>query len=183
MEKLDKVEVVRQKTGVSYEDAKAALEQCDYDVLDAIVLLEQQGKAQTQTAHHATSASADAHAVSPEMVRAQQEYRQSSQKTRASEVLERIIDTLKRLCSRGLEVSFVVERRDARVLALPVLILAILILFLFPATIPLLIIGLFFEFRYHFEGLDSRAEGINDAMGRVADGAETLKNDVLGDND
>ena len=98
-------------------------------------------------------------------------------------MLEHIIDMLKRLCARGLEVSFVVERRDARVLALPVLILAILLLFLFPATTPLLIVGLFFGFRYRFEGLDSRAEGINDAMGRVADGAESLKNDVMGNND
>lgn len=180
MEKLDKVEVIRQKTGVSYEDARAALEQTGYDVLDAIVLLEQQGKTQANTAHHTTVHTEQA-AMSYEMVQAQQEYERTSKKTNASETFDRIIDTLKRLCTRGLEVSFVVERNDARVLALPVLILVILILFLFPATIPLLIVGLFFGFRYHFDGLGSTNVNINDAMDRMADGAESLKNDVMGD--
>ena len=55
MNKLDKVETVREKTGVTYEEAREALEHHDYDVLDAIVELEQQGKTQTHTAHHTTT--------------------------------------------------------------------------------------------------------------------------------
>lgn len=181
MEKLDKVEMVREKTGVSYEEARAALEQCNYDMLDAIVLLEQQGKARPHTAQHSTQASTQT--VSYEMVQAQQEYEQSSKKTRANEVVDRMVEVLKRLCTRGLEVSFVVERNDSRVLSLPVLILVILILFLFPATIPLLIVGLFFGFRYRFEGLKDGSVDINGAMGKMADQAESFKNDVIGNND
>ncbi len=179
MEKLDKVELVRQKTGVSYEDARTALEQCNYDVLDAIVLLEQQGKAQTHSAHSTTSAQAQP--ISNEMIQAQQEYEQSSKKTRANEIFERIMEALKRLCARGLEISFVVVHNGSQVLAMPVLVLAILVLFLFPATIPLLIIGLFFGFRYHFEGLNTVTVNINDAMDKVADEAEALKNNVMND--
>ena len=44
MELLEKVEKIREKTGVSYEEAKAALEVCGEDVLDALVYLENQGK-------------------------------------------------------------------------------------------------------------------------------------------
>ena len=40
MDQLEKVEKIREKTGVSYEDAKSALEACNYDLLDAIVYLE-----------------------------------------------------------------------------------------------------------------------------------------------
>jgi NACalpha-BTF3-like transcription factor len=40
MENLEKVELVREKCNVSYEEARDALEACDYDVLDAIVMLE-----------------------------------------------------------------------------------------------------------------------------------------------
>ena len=90
------------------------------------------------------------------------------------------MDSLKRICTRGLEVSFVVERNDAQVLAIPVLILVILILFLFPATIPLLVVGLFFGFRYHFEGLKDGSVNVNDVMDKVADGAESFRNDVMG---
>ena len=32
MDQLEKVEKIREKTGVSYEDAKSALEACNYDL-------------------------------------------------------------------------------------------------------------------------------------------------------
>ena len=54
MEKLEKVEVIREKCGVSYEDAKAALDACDDNVLDAIIWLEKQGKSTKQSANYTT---------------------------------------------------------------------------------------------------------------------------------
>ena len=44
MENFEKVEKLREKTGVSYEDAKKVLEENNYDMLDAIIELERQGK-------------------------------------------------------------------------------------------------------------------------------------------
>ena len=44
MEQFEKVEKLREKTGVSYEDAKKALEEHDWDMLEAIVALENEGK-------------------------------------------------------------------------------------------------------------------------------------------
>ena len=58
MEKLEKVEVIREKCGVSYEDAKAALDACDDNVLDAIIWLEKQGKSTKQTANYTTESAA-----------------------------------------------------------------------------------------------------------------------------
>lgn len=177
MERLDKVEKVREKTGVTYEEAVAALEYCNYDVLDAIVMLEQQGKAKAQTAYHTTEAAEPQ--MSSEMAHAQQEYEQSSKRSRFSELLSRFMEVLQRLCKRGLEVSFVVERNGAHMFSMPTLILVILVLFLFPAAVPLLIIGLFFGFRYHFDGLGSMTVDVNDVMNRAADGAESIRRDVM----
>ena len=72
MEKLDKVEVIREKCGVSYEDAKAALDACDDNVLDAIIWLERQGKSTKQSANYTTESAAQSE-VSPEMQAAQQQ--------------------------------------------------------------------------------------------------------------
>ena len=44
MDQLEKVEKLRKKTNVSYEEAKAALEANNWNMLDAIVHLEKQGK-------------------------------------------------------------------------------------------------------------------------------------------
>ena len=44
MDKMEKVERLREHANVSYEEAKAALEQANDDLLDAMVILEKQGK-------------------------------------------------------------------------------------------------------------------------------------------
>lgn len=41
---LESIELLREKTRVSYEDAKLALEACDGDIVEALVYLEKQGK-------------------------------------------------------------------------------------------------------------------------------------------
>ncbi|QGU96198.1 DUF4342 domain-containing protein [Clostridium bovifaecis] len=38
--KLEQVDLLRERTGVSYNEAKEALEKCDYDLVEAIVYLE-----------------------------------------------------------------------------------------------------------------------------------------------
>ena len=50
MENFDKLQQLVAKTGVGYEDAKAALESNNWDMIDAIIWLEQQGKVSAQTA-------------------------------------------------------------------------------------------------------------------------------------
>ncbi len=44
MEMIEKVERLRERANVTYEEARAALEMTGGDLLDAIVLLEKQGK-------------------------------------------------------------------------------------------------------------------------------------------
>ena len=44
MEEFEKVEKLRQRANISYEEAKNVLEQADGDLLDAMVILERQSK-------------------------------------------------------------------------------------------------------------------------------------------
>lgn len=44
MENLEKVEKLRKKADISYEEAKEILEECDWDLLDAVIKLESMGK-------------------------------------------------------------------------------------------------------------------------------------------
>ncbi len=45
MENYEKVEKLRERANVSYEEAKEALEQNNWDILDAMIALEKSGKA------------------------------------------------------------------------------------------------------------------------------------------
>lgn len=182
MDKLEKVELVRKRCNVSYTDAKAALEACDYDVLDALVWLEEAGIAQPQTASYTTDTAYDASTPSPEMMQAQQSYERHSKKTRFSTVWGRIMASLKRICQAGIDTNFVAERDGSRSLSLPLLIL-VLGVFVWGATIWLLIIGLFFGFRYHLEDVDSTTIDVNEVMDKAADGAETIMNDIFDESE
>ena len=44
MDKLEKVERLRERANVSYEEASQALDEAGGDLLDALVILERQGK-------------------------------------------------------------------------------------------------------------------------------------------
>ena len=54
MENYQKVEQLVNKAGCSYEDAKAALEGCEWDMLDAVISLERDGKISKETAEQKT---------------------------------------------------------------------------------------------------------------------------------
>lgn len=178
---LEKVELVRSKTGVSYEDAKRALEVSGGNVLDAIIWLEREGKAHTATASYSTGATDGGQAQggnSPEMIRAQQEYQESSKKSEAWE-------SIKRVLQNSIDYKFVAVRRDGdQLVRLPVLV-PIVGLFVWGATIWLLIVGLFFGVRYRIDKPDDASHSgskvtadVNDAMSGAADFADTIKRDV-----
>lgn len=179
MDRLEKVELVREKCGVSYEEARDALEACGYDVLDAIVKLEREGKTAAQTACYATE-SERRHEVSPAMQVAQKQYEEQSRKTKFGELWEAFWKQVKRFIRATLDMTFVAEREGERVVGIPVLFM-ILGIFLWGATIWLLIIGLFFGFKYHIEGANPFTVDVNDAMDKVADAAENLKRDFTKD--
>ena len=181
MDRLEKVELVREKCGVSYEEARDALEACGYDVLDAIVKLEREGKTAAQTARYATE-SERRHEVSPAMQVAQKQYEEQSRKTKFGELWEAFWKQVKRFIRATLDMTFVAEREGERVVGIPVLFM-ILGIFLWGATIWLLILGLFFNMRYHIEGVSRVTVDINQMMDKASEVAENIKNDVTKDKE
>lgn len=181
MDKLEKVELIREKTGVTYDDAKVALDACNDDVLDAIIWLERLGKAQTQTASYTTTAEASG-SVSPEMVQAQVAYQESSKRSKFGEWLGRVGAEFKRICKASLDTSFVITRKGERVFGMPVLFIILGIL-LWWAAFPLLVIGLFFDCHYHIEGAKPITVDVNKVMDMASDGVDSIKDTVMGDKE
>lgn len=179
MSKLEKAQIVHDKTGVSYEEAREALEACDYDVLDAIVWLERQGKTNTRTATYTTTVTEE-DITTTEMSQAQSDYERATKENGFVKGLNAVLDFVKRVLKKSVEVSFVAERKGEQVFSMPVLLLVLLLIFTFWITLPLLIVGLFFNFRYHFDGIGTVTVDINDVMNKASDGAEALKKDVTG---
>ena len=83
-------------------------------------------------------------------------------------------EELKKLIQKGLDNSFVVRKDGKTILTLPVLIFVAVLLLAFWVTVPLLIVGMIFHFRYGFEGIDLGSESINQTMDKAADYVDDL---------
>ena len=180
MEKLEKVELVREKCKVSYEEAREALEACNYDVLDAIVMLEQEHKVTERIPEP----------VAAELVEATYETAQDSapnetfeaaaaepKTSKAASAWKRFCASCKELLSSGMETAFIAERNGERMFEVPLLLVVIGML-MWGASLWLLVAGLFCGFRYHIEGTGKAVSSVNSAMGKVADAAEDIKQSV-----
>ena len=164
MDDLEKVETIRTKCDVSYTDAKAALDATDGNVLDAIIWLESQGKTQP----------------SAEMVAAQAAYEKSSEKTDFSKKMDSVWEYLKKLFRLSLDTKFIATRRDAIILNIPILI-PIIALFAWGATIWLMLIGLFFGMRYRIDSDGDVPGSINNLMDSAANAADDIKQNLNDD--
>lgn len=176
MDNLEKVEKLREKTGVSYEEAKEALEANNYDVLDAIIYLEKKGKVKAPEVTDYTTEQAQQ--TSTEFEQAQQEYTRDCNKKTFGQMMDQFFSWCGRLLKKSVDSKFIIERRDSTMVNVPVLVLILAIIFAFWITIPLLVVGLFCECRYHFAGIDNINVDLNSACDKVADTVDTLKTDI-----
>ena len=112
------------------------------------------------------------------MEAAQIAYQESSKKSDFSENMSSLWEKCKELFNKSVETKFIVTRRGEQFMAMPVII-PIVGLFLWGATFWLLIIGLFFEMRYHIQGAYPIVVDVNEAMDKAADAAGSIKKDVI----
>ncbi len=167
MEHIEMVEKLMSKANVSYAEAKQALENNNWDMLDALIELERQGKVRTgQGAAHYTT----------EPEKEQQKAREEKQDTRSG--WDEFWSGFCRLIRRGMQNSFVAQRRGETIISIPVLLLIVLLCVGFWIILPLMIVGLFCECRYSFRGPDLGRKDVNDAMGKASEYADDLKNSV-----
>ena len=104
MDNLEKVEKIREKTGVSYEEAKAALEATNYDVLDAIIYLEKNGKVKAPEVTSYTTEQAQQ--TSTEFEQAQQEYTRDCNKKTFGQMMDQFFSWCGRLLKKSVDSKF-----------------------------------------------------------------------------
>lgn len=169
MELLEKVEKIKEKTGVSYQEAKDALEAAGGDVLDALVYLENQGKAKKPEVDVYTTKAES----SEEFREAAKKYEESTKET-FGDHLKKFFVWCGKWIKKGCENFFIVSRYQEEVISIPVIVL-ILLAFAFWIVLPLLIVGLFFGFKYSFKGAITKSVDVNSACEKASEAAENIK--------
>lgn len=186
---LELVEKLVEKTGLSYTEAKAALEKTDWDILEALIMLESEGKiSKGKTNAYTTNQSQN---ESEENAQEDEDYRcrhhhhhnhDHRDSERSRETCENFKSTGKSFCEymkdifdKGNTNHLVMQRRGRVMLELPVTVFVILLIFCFWVVLPLIIISLFFGCRYSFSGSELGRDKVNNAMGKATDIADDIK--------
>ena len=167
MDQMEKIETLREKTGCSYTEARAALERCGGDLLDALCYLESHGKSLVAGAYSST-----AQEPPPEEPRQEQPQDDGA----FVKGCKAFWDGIVALIRRGNRNHFVMaDKRGRQTLSLPVTVFVILLVAAFWVVVPLMVVALFFGCRFSFTGPELGREDINSAMGKATDFAEDIK--------
>ncbi len=158
MDKLEKIEKLRERAQVSYDEAREAYDQANGDLLDALVILEKQGKVAPPKGDGYYRSE---QTVTEETTTEDKEEQSHGRRTRneqqtnnVKEALEKIWSFLAGLIKKGNSTSFEILKDKEHMASFPVTVLVLLLLFAPWVTLPLIVIGLFFGFHYQFVGTD-----------------------------
>ncbi len=173
MDRMELVEQLRERTGCSYGEAKAALEETNDDLLEALCWLESHGKTQLTGASCSTE--------DREMPGAEPEPEQKTEKKNSpflrgcKDLWQGVVDLFHWANSNELVMK---NRRGKKELGIPLTLLVLLLILAFWLVIALVVVALFFGMRFSFTG-PIGTEGLNDAMGKATDFAEGIKEEVF----
>ncbi len=179
---LELVEKLVEKTGVSYSEAKAMLERTDWDILEAIIRLEAEGRVQNgKTAQYSTNNDSNANQQNQN-----QQSKPGKEKSCAGENFKKSAKSfgewLKDIFDKGNHNSLQVHRKNEKIVDLPVTAFVILLIFCFWVIIPIMVVGLFLGCRYSFSGNELGKDSVNNAMGKATDIADNIKNEFTKGN-
>ena len=176
MTTFENVEKLRERANVTYEEAKQALDACGGDLLDAMIYLENRGKACPPPGGGSYSCSAG---TPPE----QETYKGHSAAAQPQEEsfgwwARQFWRFLCTLFHKGVRNNFEVWDEKELWFSVPVIIFVILLLVAFWMVIPAVIIGLFCGLRYRFSGRDIDKTPANNVMDSAAKAAESIKEEI-----
>ncbi len=177
MDRFELVEKLVKSTGVSFEDAKIALESSGWDLLDAAVWLERNGKVESRSGHFTTD---------PEQQQQQarsEEQQQRQQRTDAprgsarsagetgttGKILRGIFSKIKGILTDN---ELVICKQSGEIfLELPIWLSVLLLIVAFWPTVGVLILVFILGFRFRLHGPDLGGDMINGILNKAENSA------------
>ena len=200
MDILEKVEALREKANISYEEAKNILDVANGDLLEAMVLLERQGKIRKPETELMRSDAEDAsdNTASEETVEkkdisdhtADESDHTADEKAAAAgnanagtKNSECNRQKVKRAVRKLIEVlknnSLHVTRKEENIFILPAWAFALILLFAWKPLLIIMLVSLFFQVRYSIEGKND-LQAANDFLNKVGNMAEEVAGEFNG---
>ena len=151
MEHLEMVEKLREKANVSYEEASQALEACDWDLLDALLMLESEGRLNEMEQAAYTTREKTAEQPAKKV------------KVRTNGVVAQLLRGIAGIIKKCNAVSVQIKKKGEVRLALPLTAVILLVVFLFWWVLAAAVIAMLCGYRFSIQGL-TIDETVNNAM-------------------
>ncbi len=169
MDRLEKVEKLRSKANVSYEEAKEALDASNDDILDAMVYLEKKGKVKKPSTEIYTTNYEDDNKYQD--VKGTVEEQNKKDKSFGKKIKEVFLLILDKLKNNSLKIE-----RHGEELIIPLWGVLIILLLAWHIALLAIVVSFFFNCRYSVVGKDDLNK-VNDIMDKAADAADHVKDE------
>ena len=176
MEMIEKVERLRERADVTYEEAKAALEEAGGDLLDAMVILERMGK----VSGPARSSYSTEYDEQKDYIRVRDKVEQ--QKKSAPSFKHTVGRLVKTFFSFIRHTVFIVTKEDSIIFTMPSWVLVLILFFFWEAVVPVMVIALFFKVNYSFDGAQN-VKRANDILDKAGEFARDVRNEFAANDD
>ena len=189
---IEQVEKLQERANVTYEEAKEALENCDGDILEALIKLEKEGKtAKPNGGSYSTGKNARENSNQNTNENAgnannnqngQNQYSNNQYQNGNSEFGEQVNtfwNSLRKLFHKGNVNHFYMTKDGRVIIKMPINLLLLLLLIFNMALVIVIIVFLFLGYRYSFRGPNIKKGTVNDAMDSMSNAAENIKNTVM----
>ena len=178
MEHMEMVEKLREKANITIEEAKQVLEKNNWDMLDALIELERQGKitdgVKVSTEHQEEAAY---ETVSPTVTG--QAFEGDANGTSGEKKNRgKIKRTLKQIFRMSIDNSFVIKKEEEVLVRVPVIVPIVCAIASFWITAIVLFVGLIFGLKYSFEGKELGKDTINETMEKARDFAQNIVDEI-----
>lgn len=185
MDRFELVEKLVKSTGVSYEDAKTALESSGWDLLDAAVWLEKNGKVEAKSSRFSTNQEQQEQQEQSQQQRTYEAPRGSSASTGSGgRILHGIFTKIRNIV---IDNELVISKQSGEIfLEIPIWLAVLLLIVAFWPTLIVLICVFFLGFRFHFHGPDLGGETVNRVLNHAENAAgkfvDKIKNQFMSSN-
>ena len=174
VDKLNLVEKLREKTGITYEDAKRVLEINNWDILDAILDLEKQGKVKGPsvsifyTNEYKESYEEENTEYNFEEIKKDSNYKSNNTFEGIFEVICKAIDT----CNN---IFIEIKGKNNFFLKFPLTVVIVFLIFGFWLLIPVAVIGLFLDVEFFVESKKINTDKVNDILSKISKEVQNIK--------
>lgn len=177
MENLKLVDKLKNKTNITYEEAKTVLEKSNWDILDAILYLEDQGKVPKPSASiFYTNEPKDSYKYIEVINNKDQKNNYDNRKN--SNTFEGIFEVVCKVIDTCNNIFFEIKRENIGFLKIPSTVMILLLIFAFWIVIPLAIVGLFFDMEFSLSGNNVEINKINNIFKMISVNVKKLKSEL-----